>query len=182
MKGRWRESSISLTGFQLVSERAADPVSERQFELLQDLIVSLRNAKAEMGLQKVKPSAQVACEDLRWLELFRAHQETILRLAALQAINFTRERLAAGVPGVRVTPSFDLRVLHEEKVDAEAERARLLKEKEKLERQLAQANAQLASSGFVERAPREVVRGVERRRQELSQHFEKVVESLKKLG
>src|SRR5208337_3180304 len=96
-----RESSISLMGFNLVSERAADPVSEKQFELIQDLIVSLRNAKAEMGLQKVKPSAQVGCEDLRWLELFRSHLETILRLSTFRALNFTRERLEATTPGVR---------------------------------------------------------------------------------
>ncbi len=174
--------SISLTSFSLVTERAADPITEKQFETIRELIVTARNAKAEMGLHSAKPSLQVASDDLRVLELFRAHQETILRLAALQAINFTRERLAAEVPGVRVTPSFDLRILHEEKVDREAECARLLKEKEKLERQLAQANAQLANSEFVARAPREVVRGVERRRQELSQHYEKVVDSIKRLG
>src|SRR5208283_4091523 len=96
----WRESSISLTDFKLVSERAADPISERQFELIQNLIVSLRNAKAEMGLQKVKPSAQVGCEDLRWLELFRSHLETILRLSTFQALNFTRERLEGAAGGV----------------------------------------------------------------------------------
>jgi valyl-tRNA synthetase len=177
-----RESSISLTGFNLVSERAADPVSERQFELIQDLIVSLRNAKAEMGLQKVKPSAQVGCEDLRWLELFRSHQETILRLSAYQALNFTRERLEATAPGVRGGPIFDLRVFHEEPLDHEAERLRLRKEKEKLEQALAQVKAQLENREFRDRAPREVVRGVEHRRSELNDRYTKVVEALERFG
>ena len=92
-----------------------------------------RNAKAEMGLQKVKPSLQVASEDLRLLEIFRTHQNTILRLAAMQAIHLTRGRLAADLADVRSGASFDLRILHEEKVDPEAERARLEKDKQKLE-------------------------------------------------
>jgi valyl-tRNA synthetase len=177
-----RESSISLMGFKLVSERSADPISEKQFELIQDLIVSLRNAKAEMGLQKVKPSAQVGCEDLRWLELFRSYQETILRLSAYQALNFTRERLEATAPGVRGGPIFALRVFHEAPSDHEAERSRLRKEKEKLEQALALVKAQLENREFRERAPREVVRGVEHRRSELNERYTIVAEALERLG
>jgi valyl-tRNA synthetase len=182
IKGWWRERSISLTAFNLVSERAADPISERQFELIQDLIVSLRNAKAEMGLQKVKPSAQVGCEDLRWLELFRSHLETILRLSTFQALNFTRERLEATAPGVRGGPVFALRVFQDQPLDHEAERSRLRKEKEKLEQALAQLKAQLENQAFRERAPRDVVRGVEHRRAELEDRYAKAREALERLG
>ena len=174
--------SISLTPFDLVNERVADPVSEKQFETIKELVVAARNAKAEMNLQKQKPSAQVASDDLRLLELFRAQQESILRLAALQAVNFTRGRLAADLSGVRVTPGFDLRILREEKVDHAAERSRLRKEKEKLEEQIAQAKKQLQNQGFLDRAPRDVVRGVQHRHSELTDQYRKVLESLERLG
>ena len=174
--------SISLTDFGLVGERVADPISEKQFQTIQDLVVAARNAKAEMGLPKQKPSMQVASDDLRLLELFRAHQETILRLAGLQALNFTRGRLAADVAGARATANFDLRILHEEKVDHAAERTRLQKDKEKLERQLAQVKGQLQNQEFLTRAPREVVRSVEHRHAELTEHFLKVIQSLERLG
>jgi valyl-tRNA synthetase len=174
--------SISLKDFRLVTERVADPISEKQFEKVQELVVTARNAKAEMGLQKVKPSAQVGCEDLRWLELFRSHLETILRLSTFQALNFTRERLEGAAGGVRGGPIFDLRIFHEEPADPEAERSRLKKEKEKLERALAQVKAQLENREFTERAPREVVRGVEHRHSDLSDRYTKVVESLERLG
>ena len=153
----------------MVSERVADPISEKQFEKIQELVVTARNAKAEMGLQKQKPSLQVASEDLRLLELFRTHQDTILRLAGLQAMHLTRGRLAADMPDVRAGASFDLRILHEEKVDHEAERARLQKEKQKLEQQLAQVQAQLGNQEFLARAPREMVRGAEHRQKELAE-------------
>jgi valyl-tRNA synthetase len=135
-----------------------------------------------MGLQKVKPSAQVGCEDLRWLELFRSHLETILRLSAFQALSFTRERLDATAQGVRGGPVFDLRIFHDEPADHEAERSRLRKEKEKLERALAQVKAQLENPEFAQRAPREVVRGMEHRHSEMNERYKKVVESLERLG
>ncbi len=176
-----RGPSLSLTAFGLVSERVEDGVSEKQFETVQSLIVAARNAKAEMGLQKQKPSAQVAGEDLRLLELFRAHQTTILRLAALQAVNFSRGRLSSST-GARVTPSFDLRLFHEERVDHEAERARLQKEKEKLERELARVAGQLENEEFRNRAPHDVVRGVEHRHSQLTLHYQKVLDSIERLG
>ena len=174
--------SISLTDFRLITERVADPISEKQFEKVQELVVAARNAKAEMGLQKQKPSLQVAAEDLRLLEIFRRHQDIILRLAAMQAMHLTRGRLAADLPDVRSGASFDLRILHEEKVDHEAQRARLQKDKQKLEQQLAQVRGQLGNQDFVGRAPREIVRGAEHRLKEIEEHLGKVLESLERLG
>jgi valyl-tRNA synthetase len=159
----------------------ADSVSEKQFQTVQELIVLARNAKVEMGLQNQKPSGQVASADLRVLELFRAHQETVVRLAGLQALNFARGRLATNVGEVRTTLLFDLRLFHEEPVHREAERSRLQKEREKLERQLAQVRKQLENQEFLSRAPREVVRGVEHRHTELTAHYRKVLESLERL-
>jgi valyl-tRNA synthetase len=180
-KGWWRGSSISLTSFRLVSERAADSVSEKQFELIQDLVVSLRNAKAEMGLQKVRPSAQVGCEDLRWLELFRSHLDTILRLSSFQALTFVRDRLEATIPGVRGGPIFTLRVFHEQPVDQVAELARLQKEKQKIEEALAGVKKQLENESFLARAPQEIVRSVTRRRDELADHLRTTLRSIEGL-
>jgi valyl-tRNA synthetase len=173
--------SISLTDFKLTGERVADPISEKQFEKVQELVVAARNAKAEMNLQKVKPSLQVAAEDIRLLEIFRAHQDSILRLAGFEALHLTRGRLAAENLGVRAGPSFDLRVLHEEKVDHEADRVRLLKEKHKLDQFLMQARAQLSNQDFRARAPQDVVRGAEHREKLLAEQHRKVVESLERL-
>jgi valyl-tRNA synthetase len=124
----------------------------------------------------------VGGEDLRWLELFRSHLETILRLSAFQALSFSRERLEATARDVRGGPIFDLRIFHEEPADQEAERSRLRKEKEKLERALAQVKAQLENRDFAERAPQEVVRGAQHRHSEMNDRYKKVLESLERLG
>jgi valyl-tRNA synthetase len=174
--------SISLTDFRLVTERVADPITEKQFEVVRDMIVTARNAKAEMGLQNRKPSAEVASDDLRVLEMFRAHQEPVLRLAGLQAAKFTRGKLAPEIMGVRAGTEFDLRLFHEEPVDREAERFRLLKEKAEVEGALAQADSRLANPQFVTRAPQHVVREAQHRLAELKERLRKILKSLERLG
>ena len=173
-----RELSISLSQFDLVSERAANPISEKQFQAIQELVVAARNAKAEEGLQTARPSAQVTSEDLRMLELCRDHQEAILRLAGLEAMNFERRRMPAGPGVIPVSTSLDLRLLAEKTVDRQAERARLLKEKVRTEHQLEAVEAQLNNPEFLHRAPQEVVRTVTRRRAVLAELLRKIEESL----
>ena len=174
--------SISLTRFELVNPQATDPVSEKQFETIQELIVAARNVKAEMGLHKEKPSAQVASEDTRLLELFRAHQEPILRLAGLEAMNFVRGRLPSDASPVPLASGCDLRLFYERAPDLSAERARLEREAAKLRQQLEQADRQLGNESFRNRAPQEVVAGVERRRAELADQYQRTAESLARLG
>ena len=174
--------SISLTAFELVTDRMSDPVSEMEFQVIQELVVAMRNAKAELGMQAKRPSAQVSSEDLRMIELFREHQETMTRLAGIEAMHFTRGHLAANVEGARATSFGDIRLFLDEPVDTEAERARLEKEKAKIEQSLEQIKKQLDNPSFVSRAPKEVVRGAELRHRELGAHYKKVVESLARLG
>ncbi|HEV2499180.1 MAG TPA: valine--tRNA ligase, partial [Terriglobia bacterium] len=149
LPGAEESASISLSKFSLVGARAKDPVSEKEFEEVRALVVAARNAKAERGLQREKPSAQVASDDRRLLALFRDCQEAILRLAGLEALNFTHGRLPSDAERIAVDASTDLRLFHETKVDAEAERARLEKEKSKIEQSLAQARRQLENQEFV---------------------------------
>jgi valyl-tRNA synthetase len=182
LPGHERKLSISLSDFELISDRVADPVSEKEFATVKELIVVARNAKAERGLQNQKPSAQVAVQDGYLLDLFRRHQEIMLRLAGLRALNFARDPHAAEAGWIHVTPAVDLRLFHEEAVDHGAERARLQKKKGELERLIAQVKVQLSNQEFLNRAPRDVVRGAEHRHAELSDHYRKVVESLERLG
>lgn len=174
--------SISLANFRLVGKRAEDPVSEKEFEEIRSLVVAIRNTKAERGLQREKPSAQLASEDRRLLALLREHQEAILRLGGLEAINFVAGRLPEDAGRVSVTGSLDLRLFHETQVDAVAERARLEKEKNKIEQSLTQTRRQLDNQEFLSRAPRDVVRSVEKRHEELSAHYEKVIQSLDRIA
>ena len=174
--------SISLAPFELVNSRTADPLSEKQFETIRDLVVAARNIKAEMRLQKEKPSAQVGSDDLRILELFRAHQEVIVRLAGLEAVNFAHGRLPSDSSPVPLASGCDLRLFYERAVDPAAERARLERDLARIRQQLDQVERQLSNDSFLGRAPQQVVEGTERRRAELADQHQRLAQSLAKLG
>jgi valyl-tRNA synthetase len=174
------QESISLTPFGLVSARLHDPITEREFATIRELVVAIRNAKADMGLQRHKPSVRVASEDARVLELIRAHQSTILRLAGVEALSLTRGRLSG--EGVRITAHCDFRILNEQAVDHTAERARLKREREKIEQQLTILANKLENQAFTSRAPADVVEGARRRHGELIEQLRKIDESITRLG
>jgi len=58
----------------------------------------------------------------------------------------------------------------------------LEREKSKIEQQMVRLKGQLDNDGFRRRAPQDVVRAVEDRLAELAAHYQKVVESLERLG
>jgi len=179
LPGRAADVSISLAPFALASQKAANADAEAGFENIRGLVVTARNAKAEAGLQRQKPSAQVASEDAGLLNLLKTHSPTILRLVGLDSLNLVAGRLEAGT---HVTSAFDLQLVHEQEVDPEADRLRLTKEKGKLEEALARVDKQLGNRGFLERAPEDVVRATKERRTEMETQLRKVIESLERLS
>ncbi|MEJ2009931.1 MAG: valine--tRNA ligase [Acidobacteriota bacterium] len=179
LPNRDAEVSISRTPFALVTAQAANPDAEKDFENIRTLVVAARNAKAEAGLQKEKVAARAATEDSALLNLFDVHQETILRLAGLESLDLISGRLETGT---HVTAAFEFQLLYEKKIDLGAERSRLGKERAKLEQALERVKKQLENRNFLDRAPQDVVQATESRRTELESQFQKVVESLERLG
>ncbi len=179
LPNRGDEVSISLTPFSLVSERAANPDAENDFENIRSLVVAARNAKAEAALQKEKVSARAASDDAAIRNLLNAHKQVILMLAGLEALEVDSARLEAGV---HVTSAFELQLIYEKQVDHDGERSRLAKEREKLEAALLRVKKQLENRNFVDRAPEEVVRKTEKQRGELEIQLQKVIDSLERLG
>jgi valyl-tRNA synthetase len=150
--------SISLAAYPQFDENAHDADAERQMALLQDIISSARNLRAEM---KVDPKEQlegslysngearaVATENL----------EAILKLAGLKLT--VNEGSAPQVgPGTHSTNDFDL-VLQVSAAQVEMQRKRLEKEIEQLARNIANSQRQLGDEKFLSRAPAHVVDGI----------------------
>jgi len=179
LPNRGDEASISLAPFALVSGAAENSDAEWDFENIRSLVVAARNAKAEAGLQKEKVAARAATGNPALLNFFNTHQQTILRLAGLESLEVVSGRLETGT---HVTSAFELQLIYEKQVDHDAERSRLAREKEKLESALQRVKKQLENRNFLDRAPEEVVRKAENYRTELETQFQKVVESLERLG
>jgi valyl-tRNA synthetase len=156
--------SIALDSF---PEARANWKNERaleQFSLVQDVIVALRNIRAEMkGLDsKKKVAAEFSSSDDRAQQAVESNRDGILRLAALSDLKVSSERLPQAGGAVRSTALFDVRIAYvAETIDVAAENARLRKEIEGLEKAIAAKERQLGDATFRSRAPEKIVRGLE---------------------
>jgi valyl-tRNA synthetase len=157
--GKPAQQSIALTRYPLANEQQIDTQSETEMAILQDLIVAVRNIRAELD---VKPKEKTPIEihsDPAIRTLFEQNSGAIERQANVDSITFTDRSLAKDT-GSRSTARFDVRVLYERKIDVAAERERLTKELEKVEREIVKAEAQLSNEGFLAKAPANVVDGL----------------------
>jgi valyl-tRNA synthetase len=133
-----------------------------QFAMLQDIIVALRNIRAEMKLDpKKKVPAVIFGIDQITREAIARSRPEIVRLAALTELQISEQPLALG-GGVRSTSNYEVGIPYAaETVDIAAEIARLRKEIDALEKAIASKEKQLADATFRSRAPEKIVRGME---------------------
>lgn len=82
---------------------------------------------------------------------------------------------------MRSTAQFDLQIRLAETVDTKAEIARLRREKERIEKDLASKRSRLADDIFRSRAPAEIVRGLENTLAEQQAEYQKLLERLAQL-
>ena len=173
--------SIALARYPRVNEQQVDTQAETDMAILQDLIVALRNIRAELKIEpKVKAPIEIHA-DAAIQKMFAANGGAIERLANAEKIGFTEQSLAKE-SGARSTARFDVRVIFERKIDVAAERERLTKEREKIEKEMANAERQLGNEGFLAKAPANVVDGIKKRLEELKLLKEKKQAGLDELG
>jgi valyl-tRNA synthetase len=175
--------SIALATYPAADEKQIDLAAETEMAILQDLIVCVRNLRAEL---KVEPKVKVPIEVFAHEPEIRAMLEKNLgavlqdRPANVETITFV-ERSLGNLPGARSTSRFDVHAIYEKKIDVAAERERLTKELEKIEKQLAGAQSRLGDEQFLSKAPGHVVDGLRKQVADGTVLREKVVGKLKEL-
>ena len=174
--------SIALEPYPQADERQLDLSAETEMAILQDLIVSVRNLRAELKVdQKQRVPIQVFVSEPEIRKLIEQNRGSVERLANVEKIEFVANSLAK-VSGARHTARFDVYVIYERKIDVAAERERLKKELEQIEKEFANGQRQLGNEQFLAKAPTKVVDGIRRRAQELEILREKVKSKLDELG
>ncbi len=173
--------SIALEKFPAARAEWNDTQALRQFGLLQEVIISLRNIRAEMKADpKKKLVGEFSSADSALRELAEAHRDGILRAAMLSDLKIGSERLPQAGGAVRSTAEFDARIAYEQAADMEAEKSRLQKEIDRLTKDIAAKDRQLADETFRSRAPEKIVRGIEttlaERRAELAKLTDRIAQ------
>ena len=180
-EGKPPKKSIALARYPELDKKWLNGEAEEQMAVLQDLIVNIRNIRAELKVEpRVKAPVRIhAPADVN--ELVNASRGMIERLANVEGIEFVKEPLAQAA-GSRTTSKFEVALVYEQKVDVAAERERLSKELKKLEGQSANAQRQLGNEQFLAKAPANVVDGLRKQEAELKLLIAKIKTVLDNLG
>jgi valyl-tRNA synthetase len=175
--------SIALALYPAADGEQIDLGTETEMSILQDLIVSVRNLRAELKVEpKVKIPIEVFALQPEIRTMLEKNSNAILldRPANVEKITFVNTSLAK-LAGTRSTSRFDVHAIYEKKIDVAAERERLKKELEKVEKQLAAAQARLGDEQFLKKAPAHVVEGLRKQVEELVILRDKIVAQLNEL-
>jgi valyl-tRNA synthetase len=174
--------SIALAGYPRADEQQFDLDAETEMAILQDLIVNVRNVRAELKVEpKVRVPIEVFAHEPGIRAMIEQNRVAVERLANVENIAFVDASLARHA-GARSTARFDVHVIYEKKIDVAAERERLTKELEKIEKEFANNQRQLSNEQFLAKAPEKVVEGLRRRAQELTGLREKIKRQLDELN
>jgi valyl-tRNA synthetase len=173
--------SIALASYPGADEGQIDLGAETQMAILQDLIVSVRNLRAELKIEpRTRVPMQVFAPEAEIRALIEQNRGAVERLATVESTEFVDSSLAK-LPGARHTARFDVHVIYEKKIDVAAERERLKKELERIEREMGNGQRQLGNEQFLAKAPPSVVEGLRNRTQELQVLREKTLSKLNEL-
>ena len=174
--------SIALAPYPQSDETRFDLAAETEMAILQDLIVNVRNLRAELKAEpKVKVPIEVFAHEGAIRRMIEQNRGAVERLANVENIQFVESSLAK-LAGARSTARFDVHVVYERKVDMVAECERLKKELERLEKAIANGQRQLGNEQFLAKAPSNVVDNLRNQQAELSLLKEKTLSKIKELG
>ena len=174
-----RDELLTLTSWP-AGAGLEDANAEAEIGWVVDLISAVRSVRAEMNIAPATQlplvlagaSPHTSARAQRW-------QEVIQRLARVAGISFA----AAPPPGsVQLLVRGEVAALPLKGViDLAAERARLEKERLKVEADIKRVDAKLANADFLARAPEEVVEADREKREEAQGHRVKILEALERL-
>jgi valyl-tRNA synthetase len=179
--GKTPLKSIALAAYPETDAAQLNADAERDMAILQDLIVSVRNVRAELKVPQKETLPIEVFANREVCALIAANTAALERLANVSTLTFVDESLAKATNS-RATARFEVRLVYEQRIDVAAETARSTKELEKMEAEYQRNSNQLGNQGFLAKAPAKVVEGLKTRRVELESLIEKSKTRLAELG
>jgi len=168
--------SIALTRYPQPTDFPADPIAESAMKTLQELIVTVRGLRKELGVPEKESTPITIHADNRILALADANADVLAKMARVQAVEFAGESLTGS--NARSTAEFDVAILYERQIDVPAERERLTKDLAKYEKGLASADKQLNNETFMSKAPAHIVDGLRKQSTETRILYDKTKAAL----
>ncbi len=175
LAGRTGESIVLAPYPQSQPERI-DAAAEAQLAALKDIVNACRNLRGEMNVSPAQRIPLLVSGDKAAMETLSPYIKFLARLSDVSVV----ESLPDADAPVAVVG--DCRLMLRIEIDKAAERQRLQKEIARVEGEIAKANGKLANTGFVERAPPQVVAQEKERLAAFAITLENLKPQLAKLG
>ena len=147
-------ASIALAIYPQFRDRAVDQAAEREIGALQEIVTLARTLRTESRLDPKQQLTGTLYSRSATLQVAQRHAEAIQKLANVK-LEF-QTGAAPKAPAMRSTADFDL-VLEVPKSQEHAQRKRVEKEREQLEKNIANSKRQLSDEVFLGKAPQKVV-------------------------
>src|SRR5690554_3758883 len=170
-----QDTSISVQPYPRSNPEAIDPQADAQVAELKAQVEAVRALRGEMNISPAQRVPLYAHGDPAVLAHNAEYLKALARLSEVQIVDALPD---LGAP-VQIVGTTEL-MLHVE-IDVEAERARLGKEVQRLEGEIAKAQGKLSNESFVQRAPAHVVEQEKARVAQFSETLARVREQLEKL-
>ena len=131
-------------------------------DVIQEVVSALRNIRAELKLDpKKRVAAEFSTSDSGMGDLVQANRGAIERFAFLSELRIVaRQQFEAKSGAVRSSARFDVRIAYSDTANVGAEKTRLKKEIEGLEKAIASKERQLGDETFRSRAPEKIIKGL----------------------
>jgi len=155
--------SIALDQFPEAHSRWKNAEAQKNVALIQEVVTALRTIRAELKLDpKKKVQADFSTGDAATSNLVETNLRAITRFAVLSELRIApRQTFQAGTEAQRSTALYDVRIAYSDTVDVAAEKIRLKKETEGLQKAVASKERQLGDETFRSRAPEKIIKGLE---------------------
>jgi valyl-tRNA synthetase len=156
--------SIVIAAYPEFDPTLADAQAESQVEMVQDVIVKVRNIRSEMNVDTKKPVVvRIATQDAVTAALLSNAREYIFKLANVNQFDIVAQLSGDKLAAQAVAAGCSLEIPLADLIDHDAERTRLSRELEKVQKEIDGLERKLSNASFVERAPKEVVEENRRR-------------------
>ncbi|MEJ7711633.1 MAG: class I tRNA ligase family protein [Pyrinomonadaceae bacterium] len=178
------EPTIMLAAYPEGRDELIDEAIENELNAVIELISRVRNIRAEMS---IKPGEQVqlhvTAPDPKLRNVYQANLRQIERIARASSVRLAEDGEAAPHPAARavLAGGGELAIPLAGLTDFAQERARLEREREKLQKEAGSLDSQLANSQFVERAPIEKVDALRTRLAEIMRRTAAIKQMLEAL-
>ena len=150
-----QEETIMLADWPVYKEEWNFSAEEEMLAHVKELVKGIRNLRTEMDVPPSrKAKVFIVSEDKALCETFESMKKTYQNLISASEVDVQSDKAGIGEDAVSVViPGAVVYMPLEDLVDMEKEKERLLKEEERLKKELARSHGMLNNEKFVSKAP-----------------------------